>query len=293
MASERVENIQEITMLFTFLVDTKSLESRKFILKRLLQLIPAGHHPVLYIEKVDDPHLRMLLREKYSRNLNELKLVYDVKRALKAGKGDIDLETGAFLLSRLGDRYSITPDEFASRLNAIAFPLRARLEQGSGDHGEKLETLRQYLFEELGFRGNTDNYYDPENSYLTRVLETRKGIPVSLSVLVLLIASRLDLPIRGVNLPGHFLLRYQADGFSAFLDPFNGGSLLSEEECLQFLTWQGLEPSPAYLTPSGSLAIVKRMYRNLINYYSSRGEVRMEKVLRHHFSLLHDVYTRS
>lgn len=275
-------------------MDTKSLDSRKFILKRLLRLIPMGHHPLLYIEQMDDPSMRMLLREKYSRNLNELKLVYDVKRALKKGRGDMDLETGAFLLSRIGDRYNITPESFAERLDNLASPIRDRfLEIDENDHGGRLEAFRSYIFDELGFRGNTDNYYDPENSYLTRVLDTRTGIPVSLSVLVLLLAKRLNLPIRGVNLPGHFLIKYTAPGFSAFMDPFNAGSLLTEEECFQFLTWQGLDPSPGYLAPSGSLAIIKRMYRNLINYHSSRGDVRMEKILRHHFSLLHDVYTRS
>jgi regulator of sirC expression with transglutaminase-like and TPR domain len=86
------------------------------------------------------------------------------------------------------------------------------------EHAERLFLFKKYVFEELGFRGNTENYYDPENSYLTRVLETRRGIPVSLSVLCLLLARRVQFPLSGVNLPGHFILKYQSAGYVMYMD---------------------------------------------------------------------------
>ncbi len=286
---------RELDSLFSFLTDTKNQESRKVIISRLLDLIPFGHHPMLHIESLSDPALRMVLREKYLKNLNEWKMLFDLKKALRRNQGELDLETGAFLVSRFSSRTVITPEDFSKKLDEMAGPLIERLIPFDSTEQEmRLEILRQYLFEDLQFRGNSENYYDPENSYITSVLETRLGIPVSLSVLVLLIGKRVDIPLSGVNLPGHFLVRLgNGSGHRLFMDPYNSGNILTEDECFHFLTWQGLEPSPGYLTGSGSMAIIKRMYRNLINFYSSDGNNRIEKNLRQQFSLLHESYTRS
>ena len=298
------DHAQEIEFLLSCLVDDagsyhqyQNNSARQLVLERLLAAVPAGHHPSRYIESVSDPSARVLLREKYQQMLNDLKLRYDLGQLMQKAAGpdaDVDLELGAFLISRLGEETEITPEDFAAELDRIAAPLRQLLHI-IPDHEaeERIGAFRRYLFAEKGFRGNTDNYYDPRNSFLTEVLASRCGIPVSLSVLCLLIARRVGLPRHGVNLPGHFILKYQSDGYVMYLDPFNEGNLLTEEDCLNFLVRQGLEPTALYLTRTSALTILKRMYRNLINYHSAIGNSRMEKTLRQHVSILENHSIRS
>lgn len=287
MEQESSSHREEIEFLLTCLLDTDQPDSRQVILDRLLGLIPFGHHPDRYIEVVHDPIARVALRDRYSAFLNEFKLRRDLTALTSRPEDDVDLEQGAFLIARLSDDVEITPEQFRSELDRLAAPLRSLLTSAPDDeHAERLFLFKKYVFEELGFRGNTENYYDPENSYLTRVLETRRGIPVSLSVLCLLLARRVMFPLSGVNLPGHFILKYQSSGYVMYMDAFNEGNLLTENDCLSFLGRQGLEPSIAYLARVGGLTVLKRMYRNLINYHSATGNIRVEKILRQHFSIL-------
>src|SRR5438132_13692883 len=107
-------------------------------------------------------------------------------------------------------------------LDSYANELRERLESG-GEAKQTLTTINKYLFRELGFSGNDENYYDPQNSYLNRVIDLRKGNPINLSLLYILLARRLRLPVAGIGLPGHFLCRYQSISAELYFDPFHGG----------------------------------------------------------------------
>src|SRR6185295_3779128 len=89
----------------------------------------------------------------------------------------------------------------------------------------------QFLFEEEGFRGNAEDYYDPRNSFLNDVLDRRLGIPITLSVLYIVVAARAGLEAAGVGLPGHFVVRAERRGRSRLLDPFHGGELLDHAGC--------------------------------------------------------------
>lgn len=274
---------RELIFLLTCLADSESRESRQIVLERLLPLLPAGHHPLQFIEQIKDAQLRHILRQSHAGYLNEIKLRIDIKKLVRV-QTDIDLEEGVFLISRLSNDPEITPADFKAELNLLAVPLKEKELASQGRVG--LSQFLKYVFQELAFRGNTDNYYDPVNSFLTRVLNTRQGIPVSLGVLCMLLARRVGLQLDGVNMPGHFLLRYASQNELLFIDPFNAGELLSESECKHFLEKQMLKPIPAYLAPVPDLMILKRMYRNLINYYSSTGDKTREKTLRQHFAIL-------
>ena len=140
---------------------------------------------------------------------------------------------------------------------------------------QKLRFLNRFFFQELGFAGNVNDYYDPDNSYLHRVLETRRGIPISLAVLYMELASQLGLPARGVSFPGHFLvkLRMQTDEQrgEVVIDPFTGLSL-SRDELAQRLgpykRRQGLvgdfdAPLGLFLQSASSRDVLSRMLRNL------------------------------
>lgn len=107
----------------------------------------------------------------------------------------------------------------------------------------RLETLRSYLFDELGFRGNEKEYNDPRNSFLNEVLDRRLGNPLTLSVLFLDVARASGFDARGVGLPGHFVARVSYGGRSVFVDPYHAGQVISEDDCRQLVSRTTGRPS--------------------------------------------------
>ena len=129
--------------------------------------------------------------------------------------------------------------------------------------------LSEYLFDEVGFSGNDDDYYDPRNSFLNEVLDRRIGIPISLSLVCIEVGKRLDIPLVGVGMPGHFLLKHR-DEEELFIDPFHRGILLSEEECAQRLreiTQTDILWDSRLLSQVSNRDFITRMLRNLKGIY--------------------------
>ena len=137
-----------------------------------------------------------------------------------------------------------------------------------------LNTLSEYLFDELGFRGNEDEYYDPRNSYLNEVLVRRLGIPITLSLVYIEVGRRLGVPLLGVGMPGHFMVRHR-DVEDLFVDPFHGGILLTEEECadrMSQVTQTEVVWNQRYLSPISNREFIARMVRNLKDAYLDRQD---------------------
>lgn len=148
----------------------------------------------------------------------------------------------------------------------VARPLARLDELAAGCPEPTLEALCQHLFAEEGFTGNREDYGDPANSYLHEVLERRTGIPISLSVVTLEVGRRLGLPLAGVGMPAHFLVRHDPPGEApTFLDPFDGGARLETGDCEAIWRILGGTGSfdPAWLDPVGPRAILNRMLTNL------------------------------
>ena len=182
-----------------------------------------------------------------------------------------DLEAGAFLLSRFV-RPSADPGVYRLWLDRVAAAAADGMpEDATTSEGAK--RLSAHLFQSMGFAGNEANYYDPDNSCLSRVIDTRRGIPVTLSVLYLLVAKRLKLPVYGVGTPGHFLLGFREDGEARFLDAFRQGRPLDASEVRRMLVRNGYEFRPEYLKPCGPREILARMMRNLLSIYQKTGAV--------------------
>ncbi|MBI5208435.1 MAG: hypothetical protein HY927_00515 [Elusimicrobia bacterium] len=191
---------------------------------------------------------------------------------------DFDLEEGAFLLCRFGyPQVERTP--YVEWLEKAAEDVRSGQPLGT-DAYTTMQRLNVRLFRELGFTGNEENYYDPDNSFLNRVIETRRGIPVTLSVLYLLIARRLGLPVHGVGTPGHFLVGFtEPQGGVFFIDPFHGGKLMTTQEVQRMLIRSGYDYRADMLNRVSNREIVVRMMRNLIAVYHKAGSVvRAEKL---------------
>ncbi|HCA83375.1 MAG TPA: hypothetical protein DEP18_06270 [Flavobacteriales bacterium] len=164
---------------------------------------------------------------------------------------------------------------------------------------EQIRVINHILFDVHNLSGNKKNYHAPQNSYLNNVLETGKGNPLSLSIIYILIAEQLDVPIKGVNLPNHFVVSYLDErnllkligqespyGVMFYVNPFSRGSIFNQKEIEQFLRELKIEPRPEYFTPCDNLAIVKRLITNLIYSYEKLGNNDKIKELQELFKSL-------
>lgn len=181
-----------------------------------------------------------------------------------------NLEIGAFLIARYAYP-TLDVGRYGEQLDTMAGEVRARIgHRASGE--EAVNALNRYLFTEQGFKGNTKNYYEVENSYINCVMDRRVGIPISLSAVYLFLGQRLALPLFGIGMPGHFLVKFESDRYKIFIDCFNGGALLTEKNCARFLTEAGYGFDEKYLQKSPVRAILSRMVKNLLAIYSKAGD---------------------
>jgi regulator of sirC expression with transglutaminase-like and TPR domain len=183
---------------------------------------------------------------------------------LKQGE-NFDLEEAAWLLAQT--QYSdINVEAYQALLDSFVAELRQRVSLYKRAN-QMLGQINDYLFNELSFAGNEKNYYDPDNSYLNRVLDRRTGNPINLCLLYLLIARRLQLPVVGIGLPGHFLCRYQSTADEIYVDAFNHGRLLSKTDCIHYLIRGNYDVSDDYLSPVSSRRLFHRICGNLQHIY--------------------------
>lgn len=183
---------------------------------------------------------------------------------------DLDLEEGVWLLART--QYpDINIEAYRALLDEFAGDLRRRL-TGQQTPLVVLARVNEVLFDALGFHGNQDNYYEPDNSYFNRVIDRRTGNPISLCTLYWLIGRRLRLPIVGIGMPGHFLCRYQAHTEAFFVDAFNRGKLLTRADCIRYLQSSGHGFQESFLAPTSPGRTLLRVCSNLHQIYSRLGE---------------------
>jgi len=188
----------------------------------------------------------------------------------------IELARACLLIAE--DAYpALDVNGYVGEIERFSKRLRARLAPNVAAE-EKVVALNEFLFDDLGFSGNTDNYYDPRNSYLNEVLDRRTGIPITLSVLYMEIGRRIGLALEGVSFPGHFLVRLRVRGGMLVLDPFAGGAPQSEGELRERLkrviprgATGGVPvselPLEQFLEPATNRQILARVLRNLKGIY--------------------------
>lgn len=155
-------------------------------------------------------------------------------------------------------------------IDALAARLKQRIAADTAPL-QRLRYLNRYFFQELGFAGNVNDYYDPANSYLHRVLATRRGIPITLALIYIEIAQQIGLEARGVSFPGHFLIKLKMPQGEVVIDPFNGRSLSRDdldERVAPYRRRHGLQgeaelPLGLFLQTATARAVLARMLRNL------------------------------
>ena len=136
------------------------------------------------------------------------------------------------------------------------------------DNAERVRLLSEFLGGELEFRGNSVQYYCEENSYLPCILESRMGIPITLTLVYQMVGARAAMKIEGINLPGHFIARHG----DVFFDPFHGGRILSRPDIEQILARQDMELRDAHLQPANSRQFLLRILANLLYVYDLSDE---------------------
>lgn len=189
---------------------------------------------------------------------------------------EIDLARACLLIA--ADAYpGLDIERYLGEIEGLAIRLRARLPASKAVE-ERVVALNQFLFDDLGYCGNTEDYYDPRNSYLNEVIDRRTGIPITLAILYMEVGRRVGLPLEGVSFPGHFLVRLAVRGGMLVLDPFAGGAPQSQDELrsrLQRVIPEGAAenvavaelPLEQFLEPATKRQILARMLRNLKAIY--------------------------
>jgi regulator of sirC expression with transglutaminase-like and TPR domain len=186
--------------------------------------------------------------------------------------GRIDLARAALSIARW-EYPRLDVDAYLERLDGLARAVDGV--RRSPDALGRLHRLREYLFVEQGFAGNRDEYYDPRNSFLNDVLDRRQGIPITLSLVLMEVGKRLGLAIEGIGLPGHFIAGARLDDSQILLDPFNGGALVTPEECEELVGGVVGRPVtllPEHYAPVSGRQLLTRMLANLKGAYWRRQE---------------------
>lgn len=195
--------------------------------------------------------------------------------------GCADLLEGALIISRY--RY---PELDEQKVKARLASIRQDIWLELNDHltaFEKVRVFNHIFFQIHGFKGNKRNYHAPQNSYINEVIDARQGNPLSLAIIYQVLAEDLDLPIRGVNLPNHFILAYlDADGLGGgepeeanvlfYINPFSQGDILGRNEVMEFLGKLKITPRPSFFAPCSNRAMIRRQLNNLANSYAQQGD---------------------
>jgi regulator of sirC expression with transglutaminase-like and TPR domain len=215
------------------------------------------------------PYARGYLEElKFTDPISEFR---DFIRSL-----NYELETGALLLARtvfpdldVGLSCQRLDDLSARCRELIAEPLSVR---------EKCRVINRVLFHENGFRGNLEHYTDPLNSFLPIVLERRKGIPLSLSIVYLLVAQRLGIDLEPVGMPGHFMVGCYLEDAPLFIDPFEQGAFRTPQEVFALMKAGPIVPRISDLAPTTVREVLCRSCRNLVHHYTAAGDAERAKL---------------
>jgi regulator of sirC expression with transglutaminase-like and TPR domain len=227
----------------------------------------------------DDPALRRRVREVFTHFGRQTADNRFLAFCLKQGE-DLDLEMGALLLAQTRHPEA-NLEAYQAQLDDFAGTLRERVVQAAGAQA-MLNSINKFLFSELRFHGNEGDYYNPDNSYLTRVMDRRLGIPISLCAIYLSLARRLRLPVAGVGLPGHFLCRFQTSTEEIYIDCFHRGRLMTKADCVHYLLSGNHELRDESLQPLTPRRMLMRMCGNLHRiYYHHRDAAETTRLQRY------------
>ena len=199
-------------------------------------------------------------------------LISDYSELLDSGIDSVEkLEFAVFTLARL-ENPTLRIHDYIKKLDRFADILKDRVHHTITDE-DRMNAVLDFIFTDLSFKGDTNDYHNPNNAFMNRVVDRRKGLPISLALIVIFIGYRLNEPFYGINLPIHFMLAYEGNKERILIDAFDSGKVVTYNQCYYFLKRNGVQPKPQYFNKAKNIAILARCIRNLIHAYSKRNNI--------------------
>ena len=257
------------------LLDDPDPEVFEHVEKRLLDY---GNFVIDYLEEAWSDSLDTNLQERIENVVHQIQF-NNVKEDLNLWyqSGAFDLLQGALVINRY--QYpDLDEQKIINQIEEIKREIWLNLQYEMSSI-EKIKQINHVFYNIYGFSGNTKNHHDPQNSYLSQVVESKKGNQISLAILYATLAQKLDIPVYGVNLPQHFILGYideskreeQEFGVLFYINAFNKGAIFGKHDVDQFLRQLNLDPMPGFYAPCSNVEIIRRIIRNLISAYENLG----------------------
>jgi len=270
-----VPNKKNIQALFQ-LLDDPSNEVYHYVAKNILQ---QGEEIIPELEKVWETSFNEFLQERIENLIQEIQFKATLSQ-LKEWKdsGATDIFEGAFLIARY--QYpELKVDTVKKTFNKIKRDAWLELNNNLTAL-EKTRILNHILYDMYGFSGNSTNVHAPQNAFINHVLDTKKGNPITLGILYMALASQLDMPVYGINLPKHFILGYVDPLYQSltnekeilfYINPFNKGAVLGKRDIDYFLKQQKIKPDKSYYYPCSNIEIIQKLVLNLVYSYEKLG----------------------
>jgi regulator of sirC expression with transglutaminase-like and TPR domain len=247
------------------------------------KLLSYGPTAITYLESAFEQAFDSIQQERIANLVHEIQFSL-VKNELELWhqSGSFDLLRGALIINKY--QYpDLDEQKVINQIEAIKRDIWMQM-MFEGSPSDQVKLINHVLYNIYGFSGNTTNHQDPQNSYLSQVLESKKGNQISLAIIYSVIAQKLDIPIYGVNLPQHFILAYMDEssksefesGVLFYINAFNKGFIFGRRDVDMFLKQLNLNIDKQFYEPCTNTDIVRRILRNLISAYEQLGS--MEKV---------------
>jgi regulator of sirC expression with transglutaminase-like and TPR domain len=274
-----MENVKEINALVK-LLDDPDQEVFQHVEEKLLGY---GNEVVDFLENTWEHSLDALLQQRIENIVHKIQF-NSVKEDLNLWyqSGAFDLLQGALVINRY--QYpDLNEEKIILQIEEIKREIWLGLQYEMSSI-EKIKLINHIFYNVYGFGGNTKNHLDPQNSFISQVMESKKGNQISLAIIYSTLAQKLDIPVYGVNLPQHFILGYIDEskreehefGVLFYINAFNKGAIFGKHDVDQFLRQLNLDPQPGFYAPCSNVEIIRRVIRNLISAYENAGAV--EKV---------------
>jgi len=259
------------------------------------KLLSYGNEVISYLENAWEKSFDALLQERIENLVHKIQYL-NVREdlALWYQSGGFDLLRGILIVNRY--QYpDLNEQKIINQLEAIKRDIWLQM-MHEASPVEKVKLINHIFYNVYGFSGNTTNHQDPKNSFLSEVLESKKGNQISLAIVYSIIAQKLDIPIYGVNLPQHFILAYIDDlektaddnGILFYINVFNKGYIFGKRDIDQFLRQLKINPEKFFYEPCSNTDILKRVIRNLMSSYEKAGASEKVKELHQLLDVLED-----
>lgn len=266
-------NYKELNALISLLEDPDK-EIFDSVKSRLVEL---GIEVLPELESAWESNYDSLIQERAENIIYEIHF-RDIVKSLKKWiqKKDKNLLEAWFIISKY--QYPDIDEQFyRTKIYNLVSQINLEVEQTYSELA-KISAFNRVFFTQNGFRGNTRNFQSPDNSFINTVIDKHIGNPLTLSMLYIIIAEKINLPICGVNMPKHFIIGFEdvneinGDPIKFYINPFNKGAILNRQDLEVYLKREKLKEDSKYFTPCGNTTVIKRLLNNLFHSFTFQSK---------------------